>query len=133
MISENRITKACSRRPKCRSLHSQHFGRRLRHTLHIKKKENDVRILQLLLICVFISGCASGVQNMRKLDPGMSPAEVEQIMGKRDSFSTVEKGGDTYTLYQYTNQFCNAHVSLNEKCDFFVRNVTFLLSLKTTK
>jgi hypothetical protein len=41
-------------------------------------------------------------------------------MGKRDSFSTVEKGGDTYTLYQYTNQFCNAHVSLNEKCDFFV-------------
>ena len=64
--------------------------------------------------------CASGVQKMRKLNPGMSPSEVDIIMEERDSFSTVEKDGDVYTLYQYTNQFCNAHVSLNEKCDFFV-------------
>ncbi len=79
-----------------------------------------MRIMQLFLISALMAGCASGVQNMRKLDPGMTPADVEEIMGKRDSFSTVEKDGDTYTLYQYTNQFCNAHVSLNEKCDFIV-------------
>ena len=79
-----------------------------------------MRILAVILISVFIASCASGVQNMRKLNPGMSPSEVDQIMGKRDSFSTVEKAGDIYTLYQYTNQFCNAHVSMYEKCDFFV-------------
>ena len=46
--------------------------------------------------------------------------EVDQIMEERDSFRTTEKDGDTYTLYQYTNQFCNAHVSMYDKCDFFV-------------
>jgi hypothetical protein len=74
-----------------------------------------------LLSCVIIlSACASGVQKMRKINPGMSPEQVSEIMDERDGFSTVEKDGNTYTLYKYTNQFCNAHVSLNEKCDFFV-------------
>ena len=79
-----------------------------------------MKIYILLLLSIFMTSCASGVQKMRKLNPGMSPSEVNIIMEERDSFSTVEKDGDTYTLYQYTNQFCNAHVSLNEKCDFFV-------------
>jgi hypothetical protein len=73
-----------------------------------------------LLIAILTVSCASGVQKMRKLNPGMSPSEVNLIMDERDSFSTVEENGDIYTLYQYTNQFCNAHVSLNDKCDFFV-------------
>ncbi len=78
------------------------------------------RIVILLIVAVALGGCASGVQKMRKIDPGMSTSEVDQIMGRRDSFRTVEYQGNTYTLYQYTNQYCNAHVSLYEKCDFFV-------------
>lgn len=79
-----------------------------------------MRILIMILISFFIASCASGVQKMRKLNPGMSMTEVDQIMEERDSFRTTEKDGDTYTLYQYTNQFCNAHVSMYDKCDFFV-------------
>ena len=78
------------------------------------------KFILLIVLTIILVGCASGVQKMRKLDPGMSPIEVEKIMGRRDSFRTVENQGDTYTLYQYTNQFCNAHVTLNDKCDFFV-------------
>jgi hypothetical protein len=73
-----------------------------------------------LVTIAMLVGCASGLQKMRKLDPGMSISEVDQIMGRRDSFRTAEYEGTTYTLYQYTNQFCNAHVNLHEKCDFFV-------------
>lgn len=74
-----------------------------------------------LLSCLFIlTACASGVQKMRKINPGMSPEQVSEIMEERDGFSTVEKDGSTYTLFKYTNQFCNAHVNLHEKCDFFV-------------
>jgi len=71
--------------------------------------------LMLLLI-----GCASGTQVMQKIDPGMSPQEVEELMGRRDSFKTVEKDGSMYTLYQYTNRYCNANQSLWDKCDFFI-------------
>ena len=73
-----------------------------------------------LLLALLLMGCASGVQKMRKIDPGINVTEVDQILGRRDSFRSVEHEGDTYTLYQYTNQFCNANVSLYEKCDFFV-------------
>lgn len=71
-------------------------------------------------VFAILVGCASGTQMLRKVDPGMSPQQVEVIMGRRDGFSTVERGGDTYTLYQFINRYCNAHVSLHEKCDFFV-------------
>ena len=67
-----------------------------------------------------IASCASGVQKMRKIDPGMSVSEINNIMGRRDSFRSVDVDGSTFTLFQYTNQFCNAHVTLHEKCDFFV-------------
>lgn len=73
-----------------------------------------------LLFAVLLISCASGVQKMRKIDPGMNVIEVNQIMGRRDSFRSVEYKGNVYTLYQYTNQYCNAHVSLYDKCDFFV-------------
>ncbi len=79
-----------------------------------------MRILIIVLILFLIASCASGVQKMRKLNPGMSMTEVDKIMERRDSFKTAEKGEDAFTLYQYTNQFCNAHVSLYDKCDFFV-------------
>ena len=69
---------------------------------------------------LFLVGCASGVQQLRKVDPGMAPDQVEEVMGRRDGFSSAERDGHTYTLYQYINRFCNAHVSLYEKCDFFI-------------
>ena len=73
-----------------------------------------------LILVIVLAGCASGVQKMRKIDPGMNPGQVDSVMGRRDSFRSVEESGSTYTLYQYTNQFCNAHVNMYEKCDFFV-------------
>jgi hypothetical protein len=79
-----------------------------------------LRTVALLGCALILSACASGVQKMRKINPGMSPEQVLEIMDERDSFSTVEKNGSIYTLFKYTNQFCNAHVNLYEKCDFFV-------------
>lgn len=76
--------------------------------------------LLILTSILLAAGCASGVQKMRKIDPGMNFSEVDAVMGRRDSFRSAESDGSTYTLYQYTNQFCNAHVSIYEKCDFFV-------------
>lgn len=54
-----------------------------------------------LAVVILLTGCASGVQQLRKVDPGMTVDQVEDAMGRRDGF-------------------CNAHVSLYEKCDFFV-------------
>jgi hypothetical protein len=73
-----------------------------------------------LFICLFCIACASGVQKMGKIQPNMTPAEVSEIMGDRDGFKSVEKDGATFTLFQYTNQLCNGHVSLEEKCDFYI-------------
>lgn len=79
-----------------------------------------LKTVAILAACVFVVGCASGVQKMRKVDPGMEYAQVDEVMGKRDSFKSAEKDGSTYTLYQYTNQLCNGHVSMYEKCDFYI-------------
>lgn len=66
-------------------------------------------VIAFLLAAVCVA-CASGVQKMRKIQPDMTPAEVNEIMGDRDGFKTVEKDGATFTLFQYTNQLCNGHV-----------------------
>ena len=79
-----------------------------------------MKIVILGFLLILFQGCASGVQKLRHIEPGMSPGEVEEIMGERDGFKTSDKDGESYTLYQYTNQLCNGHVSLMEKCDFFV-------------
>lgn len=78
------------------------------------------RLVFSIFILLFLVGCASGTQMLRKVDPGMSPQQVDEIMGRRDGFSSAERGSDTFTLYRYTNKYCNAHVSLYDKCDFFV-------------
>jgi hypothetical protein len=79
-----------------------------------------LRAVAIFICVISLSACASGVQKLRKIDPGMSPEQVTEIMEDRDGFSSVEKDGSTYTLFKYTNQFCNAHVSMYEKCDFYV-------------
>jgi len=74
----------------------------------------------LLIILFFITSCASGVQKLRQIQPGMTAMEVDQIMGQRDGFKVAEKDGSSYMLYSYINHLCNGHVSIYEKCDFFV-------------
>ena len=73
-----------------------------------------------ILVLFSLVSCASGVQKLRKIQPGMSLYEVNEIMGERDGFRVAEKDGSKFTLFSYTNQFCNAHVSIYDKCDFFV-------------
>ena len=78
--------------------------------------------LKLLIISfiLILTSCASGVQKLRKINPGMSAPQVDMIMGQRDGFKTSEKDGDSYLMYSYINHLCNGHVSIYEKCDFFV-------------
>lgn len=76
------------------------------------------KILVSVVILMALSGCASGVEKMRNLEPGMNTSEVDKIMGRRDNFKFAEHEGSIYTLYQYTNQYCDAHVTRYEKCDF---------------
>jgi hypothetical protein len=78
------------------------------------------RPLTLTIAMVIFAGCASGVQKLRKIDPGMSIADVEAIMGRRDSFAMAEHDSRQFILHKYTNRLCNAHVSLYEKCDFYI-------------
>lgn len=77
-----------------------------------------MKIILILFFLLTNFGCASGTQKLEKIDPGMSFSEVTEIMGRRDSFKTTETEGATFTLYQYTNNLCNGHVSLYDKCDF---------------
>ncbi len=86
---------------------------------HIWEK-NMLRYLMVIICFLLILGCASGTQLLGQIDPGMTPAQVEELMGKRDGFSSVEREGHKYMLYQYVNRYCNAHISLHDKCDFYV-------------
>ena len=79
-----------------------------------------LRTFVAIILALMLLGCASGTQVMRKIDPGMSSAQVEEIMGRRDGFSSAERDGHKYTLYQYINRYCNANQSLWDKCDFFI-------------
>lgn len=79
-----------------------------------------MKIYFTLFTLLLLSSCASGVQKLRKIQPGMSVAQVDQIMGDRDGFRIAKKDGSTFILYSYINHYCNAHVSMLEKCDFFV-------------
>ena len=76
-----------------------------------------IATVALALVCI---ACASGVQQMGKIQPDMTPSEVNEIMEDRDSFKSIEKDGATFTLFQYTNRYCNWNVSVDEKCGFFV-------------
>ena len=79
-----------------------------------------MKVFVILLSMIIIAGCTSALQNIRKVNPGMSPEEVDEIMGPRDSFTISESKGDTFTLYRYTNQPCNTNVGTREKCYILV-------------
>lgn len=79
-----------------------------------------MRFSIIILLIMLLGGCASGFEKLRNVNSGMTPNEVDQIMGNSDDFSTIEKNGDTFTLYKYTNRFCNSHIDIKDKCDYFV-------------
>ena len=79
-----------------------------------------LRTSAVIIFALLVGGCASGTQVLRKIDPGMSSAQVEEIMGRRDGFSSVDRDGHRFTLYQYINRYCNWHQSMWDKCDFFI-------------
>jgi len=77
-------------------------------------------LIVTVMFLISLTSCASGIQKLRKIDPGMTMAEVEAVMGRRDSFSSAEHEGHSFVLHKYTNRLCNGHVSLQEKCDFYI-------------
>lgn len=79
-----------------------------------------IRRFILIILLMLLTGCVSNIQTLGNVNPGMSPQEVEAIMGRRDSFKSIEKDNATYTLYQYTNRYCANSFSSNEKCDFLI-------------
>ena len=79
-----------------------------------------IRILLASISLVLVTSCASGVQKLRKIQPGMNATQVDEIMGERDGFKIAKKDGSDFLMYSYTNQLCNGHISYREKCDFFV-------------
>ena len=79
-----------------------------------------LRTAAAIILALLLSACASGTQVLRQVDPGISSAQVEEIMGRRDGFSSAERDGHRYTLYQYINRYCNWNQSMWDKCDFFI-------------
>ncbi|MCW9023557.1 MAG: hypothetical protein OQK73_02635 [Gammaproteobacteria bacterium] len=53
----------------------------------------------ILIFSLFITGCATG-ELAQSVNPGMSPEEVTQIIGKPDGF----KQNGKFTIYKYTNR-----------------------------
>ncbi len=73
-----------------------------------------------LLLILSSYGCLSGLQLLRQVDAGMSIEEIEVIMGRRDGFSTVQRDGHEYTLFQYINKLCDPTVNNRDYCDFYI-------------
>ena len=72
----------------------------------------------IILLTLFLSGCAMGTGSLRNIDPVMSPREVERKLGKRDGFSSAFIDGHTYQLHKYTNVLCSGWAW--DKCDLYV-------------
>lgn len=75
--------------------------------------------ITIVLASLALAGCTAGISNLARVQPGMTPDEVTKIMGPRDSFTTVERNGDQYTLFQYTNRWCNPNQDAS-RCDMRV-------------
>jgi hypothetical protein len=85
--------------------------------LSARKLMTTIRFTSLFV--VFLVGCVSGTQRLGRIAPGMAPAQVDSIMGRRDAFQSVQHGESVYLLYRYINRFCNINTSA-DKCDFYV-------------
>ena len=74
----------------------------------------------LIPLVFLLVACASAFYNLQRVDRGMTPGEVEAIMGRGHGTKTVEKEGSAYTLYRYENRLCNPNLSFWDTCDFLV-------------
>ncbi len=79
-----------------------------------------LRTITILIFAVLLSACATKTQVLQQVDPGISSAQVEHIMGKHDGFSSIEIEGHIYTSYQYDNRNCTLDQSMTDKCDFVI-------------
>ena len=57
--------------------------------------------LILVPVVFLLVACASTFKNLQRVERGMTPGEVEAIMGKNYVARTVKKEGSAYTLYRY--------------------------------
>lgn len=62
------------------------------------KKVTTLSLFSLALIC-FFAGCVTG-EKMQNIRPGMSKADVINILGKPDGFRTVEN----HEVFLYSNR-----------------------------
>jgi len=74
------------------------------------------RVLAVILVVV-LSACAT-TRTLSNINPGMSFDEVNNVMGKRDSFQLVEKNGINYTLFKWNNHLCSGWAW--DRCSFLV-------------
>jgi hypothetical protein len=74
----------------------------------------------LIPLIFLLVACASTFYNLQRVERGMTPGEVEAIMGKNHSAKTLDKEGSVYTLYRYEGHLCNPNLSLWDTCDFLV-------------
>jgi len=74
----------------------------------------------LIPLIFLLVACASTFYNLQRVERGMTPGEVEAIMGKSHSAKTLEKEGSVYTLYRYEDRLCNPNLSFWDTCDFLV-------------
>ena len=81
------------------------------------------RVFSVILVVV-LSGCAGGgsmfhMNPVGNINPNMSMSEVNDIMGKRDSFKTVPYKGNDYTLFKYVNRMCTPP-NVMDRCTFSI-------------
>ena len=81
--------------------------------------------IHTLILVVVLSGCAAGggsmfhINPVADINPNMSMSEVNDIMGKRDSFKTVPYEGSDYTLFRYVNRMCTPP-NVMDRCTFSI-------------
>jgi hypothetical protein len=71
------------------------------------------------LIFVLVA-CASAFNDLKRVEPGITFAEVEAVMGHRDVSKSVRSEGSLYELYRYENRLCSPNLSFWDRCDFLV-------------
>jgi hypothetical protein len=74
----------------------------------------------LIPLIFLLAACASTSYNLQRVERGMTPGEVEAIMGKSHSAKALGKEGSVYTLYRYEDRLCNPSLSFRDTCDFLV-------------
>ena len=78
------------------------------------------KVFILIPLIFLLAACASTFYNLKRVERGMTPSEVEAIMGSGYNSKTVFKEEAVYTLYRYEGRLCNPNLSFWDTCDFLV-------------